>query len=70
MRAGVRCATKGVIAEVLEPTHGCDGAHEGTWWFVGMGRVEVMWQVIRTCMLMELTLVILERHDPWAKGCI
>jgi len=37
-----RCAT-GVISEVLELTHGCDGAHEGTWRFIGMGHVEVMW---------------------------
>lgn len=70
MRAGVRRAATGVIGEVLEPTHGCDGAHEGTRRFVGMGPVEVMWQVSRACMLMEPTLVILERHGPWAKGCV
>ena len=70
MRAGVRRAATGVIGEVLEPTHGCDGAHEATRRFVGMGPVEVMWQVSRACMLMEPTLVILERHGPWAKGCV
>lgn len=34
------------------------------------GCVEVMWQVSQACMLMEPTLVIPERHGPWAKGCV